>query len=178
MSPTILPGDRLFADKTVGHPGGTRLWHGALALFVNPNDRTAIFIKRVIGLPGDRVEITGHCVSVNGRALTIARAAGADCAPRDLARQECTNEHSDHGGYSVLWPTQVEDANDAAREHRTWTVPDGQVFVLGDNRGTAVDSRRIGMVPLVDVLGVARQVWFSWSPTGGVRWERVGKPLD
>jgi hypothetical protein len=115
---------------------------------------------------------------MNGRDLSSETDVFGDCEPRELAHQQCVRERSDHGSYSVLWPVSGTNTSEAAREQRSWTVPNGQVFVLGDNRGTAVDSRSIGTVPLADVLGVARQVWFSRSPTGGVRWERIGRRLD
>jgi len=168
MTPTVLPGDRILADKTVGRRGGTRLWRGALAVFVSPNDRALIYIKRVIALPGDRVDIDDGGVRVNGRTL-----AAAEGGPNGL-----TGELGDHGPYTVLGPT-TPPAGGPGPIHLT--VPDGQVFVLGDNRGTSVDSRRFGTVPLADVKGVARQVWFSAGRGGeygsGVRWGRVGHVL-
>ena len=176
MSPTLLPGDRLFADKTVGHPGGTRLWRGALALFIYPNERTSIFIKRVIGLPGDHVEISGHRVVVNGRELTSPGDGSANCQPRDVLQGHCVRERADRGEYSVLWSS--ETAASKAESTTEWTVPDGQVFVLGDNRDSALDSRRFGTVPLSDIIGVARQVWFSSASGVGIRWDRIGKVVQ
>jgi len=166
MTPTVLPGDRILADKTVGRRGGTRLWRGALAVFISPNDRALVYIKRVIALPGDRVDIDGGEVRVNGRAL---RMEGGEAGP--IAR-----EQGDRGPYTVRPGT----APDAAAVHLT--VPDGTVYVLGDNRGTSLDSRRFGTVPLADVKGVARQVWFSIGKGGeygsGVRWGRIGRLLQ
>jgi len=168
MTPNILPGDRILADKTVGHPGGTRLWRGALAIFVNPNDRATIFIKRVIALPGDRVEVDGPEVRVNDQEL--ATSPGGD----DAGGPRLVRERGDHGSYPVLRPTGAAPASPPVK----LVVPDGQVFVLGDNRTAAVDSRRFGTIPLADVKGVARQVWFSSNHADGVRWSRIGRLLD
>jgi signal peptidase I len=166
MMPNVLPGDRIVADKTVGHVGGARLWRGALAVFVNPNDRTQIFIKRVVALPGDRVDIDGGEVRINGSPLAVP--ASGDDAP-GVAR-----ERGDHGTYAVL-----RGAASAGMPAVTkLVVPDGQVFVLGDNRAVALDSRRFGTIPLADVKGIARQIWFSSGHGAGIRWGRVGRVLE
>jgi signal peptidase I len=162
MVPTVLPGDRILADKTVGTLGGAKLWRGALAIFVYPNDRTSIFIKRVVGLPGDRVEIgRGHLV-INGRDVAVG----------------ATRERGDRGDYEVEWPGENSGGHvPAAEPPLTLVVPPGQAFVLGDNRAAAIDSRRFGTVPLSDIKGIARQIWFSSHAGAGVRWSRVGKLL-
>jgi len=73
----------------------------------------------------------------------------------------------------VPWPRDESRAG-TGESPVTLVVPDGQVFVLGDNRGTAIDSRKFGTVPLSDIKAVARQVWFSIQPGAGVRWGRMG----
>ena len=170
MTPNVLPGDRILADKTVGRPGGARLWRGALAIFVNPNDRSLIFIKRVIALPGARVELDGAEVSVNDQPLATS-ASGGDALD---ASTRLVRERGDHGTYPVLRATATAPASAPLK----LVVPDGQVFVLGDNRAAAVDSRLFGTIPLADVKGVARQVWFSSNHADGVRWSRIGRLLD
>jgi signal peptidase I len=178
MMPNVLPGDRIVADKTVGHPGGARLWRGALAIFVNPNDRALIFIKRVIALPGDRVEIEGAEVRINGSPLAVPAGGDDPAAPEASAAARLVHERGDHGTYAVLRPTGNLPPATAAPAATKLVVPDGQVFVLGDNRASAVDSRRFGTIPLVDVKGIARQIWFSSGHGDGVRWRRVGRLLD
>lgn len=143
MMPAILPGDRFFADKTVGQSGGAKLERGAVVVFTNPNDPRLTFVKRVIGLPGDRVEIAGTKVRVNGADFT----------------------HGDSGEAKAPSPTT------------TYLVPSGCVFVLGDQLAHAIDSRVFGPVPLANVKGIARQVWFSRGPNEGVRWSRIGHLL-
>ncbi len=160
MSPNVLQGDILFADKRVNCPGCKHsIQRGDIAIFVYPNDRTLRYIKRVIGLPGDRIRIKGHTVIVNAQAITSKQ-------PGDLLI-----ERGDRGEYAVHWPTGGD-----AVEFRL-TVPSGEVFVLGDNRNASADSRNFGTVPLMDVIGRAKQVWFSYSAETGIRWERMGKLL-
>ena len=73
-----------------------------------------------------------------------------------------------NGEYTVIWRRDISLAN------ASFTVPNGEVFVLGDNRDAATDSRQFGTVPLVDIVGLADQIWFSASKQNGVRWWRIG----
>jgi len=174
MMPAILPGDRFFADKRVGHPDGMKLRRGAIAVFLYPNDRTTLFVKRVIGLPGDHVEIDGTQVKVNGSELRQVelRTLGDPSLDPLLAAHLAYREVADGTSYTVLW------RKDGERKQLSLTVPNGQVFVLGDNRDAAHDSRHFGVLPLADVTAVARQVWFSADREDGVRARRIGRRLE
>ena len=174
MLPGILPGDRFFADKRVGRPGGRKIRRGDIAVFIYPNDRTTLFVKRVIGLPGDRVAIDGTRVTVNG--VELAREEVRDLGDASLNRMlddhVAFREHVDGGAYTAIWRKgDVHPALDV-------TVPNGQVFVLGDNRDASHDSRQFGVLPLADITAVARQVWLSLDDRGSVRWRRTGVLLD
>jgi signal peptidase I len=174
MLPGIVPGDQFFADKRVGHRGGPKLRRGDIAVFVYPNDRTTMFVKRIIGLPGDRVAIDGTRVTVNGVALDREELhdLGDPSLAGLLADHVAFRELGDGVAYTVIW------RKDGRHDPLEVTVPNGQVFVLGDNRDASHDSRQFGTLPLADVTGVARQVWLSVGEHGHIRLGRTGMLLD
>jgi signal peptidase I len=174
MLPTIMPGDRFFADKRVGHPGGVKVRRGAIAVFLYPNDRTTLFVKRIIGLPGDRIEMDGTSVKVNSAEIRGEELydLGDPALNRLLDEHLAFRESGERGGYTVLW------RKDGKREQLSMVVPNGQVFVLGDNRDSSHDSRQFGVLPIADVTAVARQVWFSADSHDGIRLRRTGRLLD
>lgn len=155
MAPSLLPGDYVFADKHYNCPGCRAVQRGDVAIFTYPNDRTMYYVKRVIGLPGDRVRISHHQVFVNGTALASEGSAAAG---------------SEQWG-GKTW--QVQSGPGRADVDTEQTVPAGQVFLLGDNRSVSADSRQFGAVPLADLVGRARQIWFSRGD-GSIRWSRIG----
>jgi signal peptidase I, bacterial type len=174
MLPTIVPGDRFLVDKRVNRSGGIPLARGDVALFVYPNNRTVTFVKRIIGLPGDAIEVDGMSIRVNGRELRGAevRDLGDPLRDRLLADHWAYRESGDRGAYTALWK------KDAVTGKLSFVVPNAQIFVLGDNRGASVDSRQFGVVPVADVKAVARQVLFSYSRGEGFRWSRLGKTIE
>jgi signal peptidase I len=174
MLPAIFPGDRFLADKRVNRPGGIPLARGDVALFIYPDNRTNMFVKRIVGLPGDAIEIDGNRVRVNGRDLQGAEVHDLGDAIRNrlLGDHLAFKESGDRGAYTVLW------RKDAPTVRQSLVVPSGQVFVLGDNRGSSLDSRRFGTVPMVDVKAVAKQVMVSFGGGEGMRWARLGKTIE
>lgn len=168
MAPSVLRGDILFADKRYNCPGcKQQIRRGDVAVFTYPNDRTRLYIKRIVGLPGDRVETRGAAVWVNGVALST-----------DPVMSGAVTETLDGRRWQVLrGGTGSTRAPEEAPPDVVLTVPPGQVFVLGDNRDATTDSRRFGPVPMADVAGRARQVWWSSGPEG-VRWARLGAVVE
>lgn len=161
MAPTVQPGDYFFADKRYNCPGcGNAVRRGDIAIFVYPNDRSLLYVKRIVALPGDRVQISGGDLRLNGKSITLPKPAG----------QAFANESIEGRQWQVDWSGPPSAEIDI-------TVPPGEVFALGDNRSASVDSRRFGTVPLHDVVGKARQVWFSHG-SEGIRWIRLGRVLQ
>lgn len=165
MEPTVMTGDMLFADKRYNRPGFKQeVQRGDIAIFVYPDNRTTYFIKRIIGLPGDRLQIRGDEVFINGKSTRLLE----EPAPNGgLHVTETDGKHQ----WQVYW------ANTNLQLPQTaLTVPPGNVFVMGDNRAASNDSRFFGTVPLQDVVGKARQVWLSVNGNQ-VKWERMGQVL-
>lgn len=153
MTPTLWPGDFVFADKRYACIGcRAPVRRGDVAIFANPNDRTQLYVKRVIGLPGDHVQVEGNAVRVNGELLPEPTETFSEASPQPPLISR------------VSPPVDI-------------VVPPGHVFALGDRRAHSLDSRQFGAVPLQDVVGRVRQVWFSWGEHG-VRWERLGRLIQ
>jgi signal peptidase I len=180
MEPSVRHGDMIWADKRYNCPGCQQGVHrGDIAIFAYPNDRSVRYIKRVIGLPGDHIQLKDRQVSVNGQALQRSAAPTTDGTVTEAIGER---------EWQVQWVEPLATATPTAKlpplnraqtapvKELQLTVPDGQVFVLGDNRLLSTDSRNFGTVPMQDILGRARQVWFS-SDSQGVRWGRLGQVL-
>jgi signal peptidase I len=160
MERTILIGDHLLVDKTAygvrvpSFEGSMRLRprqpaRGDVIVFLYPEDPTRSFMKRVIGVPGDTVEVRGRTVLVNSTTL-------AEPYARFL------NEENEGRG----------------RDWGPRTVPPDHLFVLGDNRDNSKDSRHWGFLPAENLLGRATIVYYSEDRDGRIRWERIGLRLQ
>jgi signal peptidase I len=157
MIPTLVVGDHILVNKFgygVKNPLNGEIWipvsdprpHDVI-VFKYPQNPSQDFIKRVVGVAGDRIEIVDKKVFVNGELFVEPNAVNLDAevlpSPRDN-----------------MGPT---------------IVPEGSVFVMGDNRDNSHDSRFWGFVDLKAIRGKAFMLYWSWDRENfTVRWERLG----
>jgi signal peptidase I len=174
MVPTLIVGDHIMVDKL--HHSVRR---GDVVVFRWPPDPSVEYVKRVVGLPGDVVELAQGRLSINGAALPRERyqdecPTGPDGATAFEDATPCVLWHETLDGrtYDIGTETVLGEGRDFVAQ----VVPAGAVFVLGDNRDNSSDSRMWGDVPLANVKGVVRFIWWSSSGEGmrgEVRWDRV-----
>ena len=157
-----LPSGRLFERL----PG-----RGDVVVFRRPGDPQETWIKRVIGLPGDRIEVIGGQVIVNGAALPQrALGPGLDLDQPGRPVEQIEERQADGRAY-VTFNSGAGLGDDRPVE----VVPKGQLFVMGDNRDNSLDSRwspdiGVGLLPVTNVIGKAEIVVASWQP-GAALWK-------
>lgn len=186
MKPSILVGDRVLINKlsysfkvpyTTWHIAwwGTPA-HGDIVVFYSPADGKRL-IKRVIGLPGDKVELLNNKLYINGKALDYSRIEGISSGLTDFVRE-------DH--YVYLFenlvgkhhPIMISGSNSPFDSFDPVVVPEGKFFMMGDNRDNSADSRFFGFVDLNQVLGRATTIVLSRDGSFlKPRWERFFKKL-
>ena len=179
MEPTLLNGDRVVVAKfmyglflpftteavlTWGSPDP-----GEVVIVKSPADDIDI-VKRVIGGPGDTIEIRDDVVYRNGEALPHEEVGECrddeDRAGEDL--NGCIWVRQEVAGTSFLTSHSVDSPESS---HPPVTVPEGHVYIMGDHRDRSNDSRFFGVVPIERVKGEALVIY--WSNENGVRWNRL-----
>ena len=164
MMDTLLVGDYILVNKflygpeipfTDTHlPGFTNPARGDIIVFKYPNDESRDFIKRIVAIGGETVQVRDNRVFVNGAPIeeVYARPGSIPSAP------------SGHCGYlHACEPTKV---------------PEGSYFVMGDNRDNSQDSRYWGFVKREKIRGKAFMIYWSWNgDRHWLRWQRLGRWL-
>jgi signal peptidase I len=169
MTPTILLGDRFLANKIAYKTEDPK--RGDVVVFANPRDRRMKYIKRVVALAGDTVEIRQGELFINGQKLS-RQALGRRTfkIPQKTLEGEVYLETNGLAGYKIFLEDQPPLDDSPARQFGPLTVPVGHCFVLGDNRYNSQDSRHFGPVPITSLKGRADFLYFP-----GKDWSRFGK---
>lgn len=168
MEDTLLAGDRVLVQR---YPK-PKVSRGDIIVFIYPIDRRQTFVKRVIGVPGDRIRISNKIVYRNGAALG---------EPYAVHKTDYVDAYRDN------FPTQPDaalyaPAEEMLRQHvlnGEVLVPEGEYFVLGDNRDLSLDSRYWGFIGAGDLIGKPLLIYDSEDQTSGrrVRWGRLFRML-
>jgi signal peptidase I len=156
MVPTLTNGDLLFADKLSYHLHPPQ--RGDIVVLRPPGQPDQDFIKRIIGIPGDTIEIDTPS-STNGvrRAEVLIKPAGATTFERVSEPYLPANDPWTENGFCC-------DASGRATDQaQPLTIPKDSYFVMGDNRNVSEDSRALGLIPRQDILARA---WVRVWPAG------------
>ena len=198
MAPTLLPGDRVFAAKYPygytryslpfspplfsGRIFGVSPARGDVIVFRLPKDVSTDYVKRVVGLPGDRIQMKEGELFINGTAARRKRVESFEehdvCGggPSKVKRwRETLPEGASYETLDCVDRGFYDDTN-------VFTVPAGHLFVLGDNRDNSTDSRvlsAVGYIPLENVIGRVGMIFFSRDAGGDgmptvIRYGRIG----
>jgi signal peptidase I len=167
MSPTILPGDRILARKLM--PQDHIPKRGDLIVYNNPTPTGAAkFIGRVVAVAGDHLEMHGERLLINGKELERDRVPGEDLTfLGDQMRGQVAMEVNSGHRYLVAYG-DTSDGGHALGDFDA-TIPSRHVFILGDNRDRAQDSRHFGTIHLSDIVGYVEYLYWpsqSWSRFG------------
>jgi signal peptidase I len=195
MRPTLLEGDYLFVTKWAygysrhsfpfspdlfsGRIWGAEAKRGDVVVFKYPPNPSLDYIKRVVGLPGDRIQMIDGVLHINGVPVKREKTGQIDNPditeenrPVDVYRETLPND--------VTFDTLDLTPNGVSDNTREFVVPEGHYFMMGDNRDNSADSRVFGFVPAENLVGRANIIFFSigggYSPLQIWMWPTEMRP--
>ena len=200
MIPTLLVGDYLFVSKySYGYsrysfpfgmaPFDGRVFEtsperGDVAVFRQPQNESVAFIKRIVGLPGDRIQVRDGILRINDVAVNRVRKGFATVSDGYNVIRFAVYQETLPNGKSYLIQERSDD--DVLDNTNVFLVPEGHYFMMGDNRDNSRDSRTtsVGMVPAENLIGRAERLFFShnssahlweiWKWPFAIRYGRLG----
>ena len=175
MIPALLPGDRLIVDRRAARRLPRR---GDVVVFRYPGEPGRVYVKRVIGLPGETITYHADRLAIDGRPATYLpqpdyRFRSGE-GPFGTSEANAFIEGFAGSGHRILERPEPLHAPGSV-----WHVPSGHVFLLGDNRDASNDSRFLGAVATDDIEGRAyRVLWSRDEAVGRIRWSRTWQAVD
>ncbi len=202
MKPTLLVGDYLFVSKmSYGYSQHSFPWsfppfsgrilgsdpeRGDVAVFKTPADNSTDFIKRVVGLPGDTIQVRDGRLYINEQVVPREKVGLSPTGACGVKRATVYRETLPNGVSYDIW-----ECGDTLRYDNTkvYTVPPEHFFMMGDNRDNSSDSRaNVGYVPLENFVGRAEIIFISFDEHSSffnpgdwgdlIRWGRIGMTID
>lgn len=179
MIPTIAVGDKLVVNKMaydlrvpftkIKLFEYSKPARGEVIVFECPYDPSMTFVKRLIGIPGDVIEVNRGFIKINGEPLELSVKDQQELE-KVFVEGGVYQEKLDGKEYTVRrLPASLDHSPNVKV-----TVPEGKYFAVGDNRGESDDSRRWGFVPRENIWGKAKFVYFSFD-WPKVNWHRIGQ---
>ncbi len=177
MDPTLRVGDFLLVDKQSYAPSGeldrlvlppARVKRGDLVVFHYPVDQKLHLVKRVVGLPGERIRMRGGRVLVNGKVIDEPYAYYTPSRPNGF-RDDFPSLLEADPNVDLRWWIRLR----SSVVDRDVIVPPNEYFVLGDNRNDSEDSRYWGFVPRSAIVGRPLVVYFTLPPVEEIQGRSV-----
>jgi signal peptidase I len=185
MMPTLLVGDFILVNKyaygirlpvlntkivDIGEPR-----RGDVVVFRYPKDPSVDYIKRVVGLPGDRIGYYNKILHINGEPIAqvpagvyVGKGSGVSMSGAGKRQEQLGDVQ-----HQILVMPRTPGLEGE------YVVPDNEYFVMGDNRDNSNDSRYWGPVPEQNLVGKAFRIWMNWdSANGGIEWDRIGRKIQ
>ena len=166
MIPTLEVGDFILVNKfaygvrapvlnteiiPIGKPE-----RGDVMVFFPPHQPETYYIKRVIGLPGDHISYNNHVLTINGKVIEEKLVAELPAGAPVLRMVKETIDDKEFTAYKHIRPSRLSVQG-------SWIVPEGQYFMMGDNRDNSLDSREWGFASEDMIVGKAFAVWMHWE---------------
>jgi signal peptidase I len=185
MMPTLLVGDFILVNK---YAYGIRLpvlntkivdigkpQRGDVVVFRYPKDPSVDYIKRVVGVPGDRIGYYNKILHINGKpaaqipdGVYVGKGSGVSMSGAGKREEQLGDVQ-----HQILVMPRTPGLEGE------YVVQDNEYFVMGDNRDNSNDSRYWGPVPEQNLVGRAFRIWMNWdSANGGIEWDRIGRKIQ